>query len=151
MRSASKIILALAIFSMATALPTPQLAGEGQAADSLFTDIDSGVGYGIEAAEDNIANSISGTKGASAGTGGSSSPPPPPPGPKPHRRQLDKVAHGEQAIADAAGVGSATQAATDAEVNADGELTSGAANAGATIGGALESTLIKVGQSVPRV
>lgn len=155
MRSASKIILALALFAAATsALPTPQLAGEGAFFDSVFTDTDNGVGYGIENAEDNIANNISGAKGQSGtaspsgGSGSGGNPPPPPP---PHRRQLDKISKGFQAISEAAGTGQGTSAATDALNNADGTLTSGAANLGATIGSTEESTLEGAGKSVPRL
>src|SRR5689334_6777127 len=58
MPSFSKIVLALALFSSAIALPTPQLAGEGQAADSIFTSTDNGIGFGIKNAEDNTAATV---------------------------------------------------------------------------------------------
>lgn len=123
-----------------------QLAGEGAAADSILTDTDNGVGYGTENAEDNIADTISKLTGNSAGGSGGNPPPPPPP----HKRQLDKIAKGAQAIGDAAGVGAETQPATDAAVSADGTLTSGAANAGAQVGSTEETTLENVGSSVPK-
>jgi hypothetical protein len=153
MPSAAKILLALAMFTMATnALPTPQLAGEGQALDSIFTDTDNGVGHGIENAEENTAALISGTKGStgSAGSTGGSPPPPPPP-PPPHRRQLDKISNGFQAVSNAAGTGSSTTGLTNALDNVDGTLTSGAANAGASIGGTEDSTLEGLGKAVPRL
>ncbi|KAJ8116398.1 hypothetical protein OPT61_g2172 [Boeremia exigua] len=149
MRSATKTVLALMILTVASALPTPQLAGEGAAANSIFSSTDNGIGFGIENAEDNLAGLISGTKGGSAGTApGTGAPPPPPP---PHRRQADKIAHGLQALSNAAGTGSSTTTATDALVNLDGALTDGAANAGASIGATEVSTLEGAGNAVPRL
>ena len=153
MPSASKLILALAIFAVATnSLPTPQLAGEGALFDSLFTDTDNGVGHGVENAEDNLAATISGTKGttgSTGATGGSTAPPPPPP--PPARRQLDKMMNGLQTLSNAAGTGASTTGLTTAGDNLDGTLTSGAANAGASIGGTEESTLENLGNAVPRL
>jgi hypothetical protein len=122
-----------------------QLAGEGQAADSVFTDTDNGVGYGIKNAEDNLAATLGG--GATT-TGGSSAPPPPPP-PK-EKRQLDKISNGFQDISNAAGSGSSTTGLTGALDTVDGDLTSGAANAGASVGGTEESTLKGLGNAVPK-
>ena len=55
--------LAALILAFATthilALPTPQIAGEGSACNSVLTSTDNGVGYGVENAEDNTANTIS--------------------------------------------------------------------------------------------
>jgi hypothetical protein len=152
MPSASKIILALAMFAMATnALPTPQLAGEGALFDSLFTDTDNGVGHGVENAEDNTAALVSGIKGSTGSTGSTGGSTPPPPPPPPHRRQLDKIANGFQTLSNAVGTGSSTTGATNAMDNLDGTLTSGAANAGASIGGTEDSTLEGVGNAVPRL
>ncbi|USP74005.1 hypothetical protein yc1106_01279 [Curvularia clavata] len=139
MPSAKKIMLALAIFTMATALPTPQLAGEGQAADSIFTDTDNGVGHGIENAENNLAATISSIKGGT------------PLPATPRRRQLDKISNGAQNVANAAGVGSSTSALTGALDNIDGASTSGAANLGADVGGMEDSTLESAGNAVPRL
>jgi len=130
-----------------------QLAGEGAAADSILTDTDNGVGYGIEDALDNTANLITSLKGGSTGstaTGGSGSPPPPPPpGPK-FRRQGDKISNGLGAVGNALGVGAVTNPIQSAGDNADGSLTSAAANAGASIGSAEESTLEGIGSAVPK-
>lgn len=152
-----------------------QLAGEGAAADSILTDTDNGtlpkcsltcflgrctdlnlvlpgVGYGIEDALDNTANLITSIKGGSTGsTTGSSGtpPPPPPPGPK-FRRQGDKISNGIGAVGNALGVGAVTNPVQAAGDNADGALTSAAANAGASIGSAEESTLEGIGSAVPK-
>jgi hypothetical protein len=160
MPSFSKALLALVLITSVAATPIPQLAGEGAAADSILSGTDNAVGYGIEDAEDNIAGNIASVKsgsglgnlGGSTGgaTGGSPPPPPPPPGPH-HRRQLDKIAHGMQAMSNAAGTGSATEAATNELVDIDGQATGGAANAGAQIGNAEVETLEKIGSSVPRM
>jgi hypothetical protein len=161
MPSFSKALLALVLITSVAATPIPQLAGEGAASDSIISNIDNGVGYGVEDAEDNIAGNIASLKsggglgnlgGSTAGaTGGSSAPPPPPPPGPHHRRQLDKIAHGMQAISDAAGSGSATEAATNELVDLDGQLTGAAANAGAQIGNDETSTFEKIGSSVPRM
>ncbi|KAH6637377.1 hypothetical protein C7974DRAFT_450233 [Boeremia exigua] len=137
MPSATKTILALILLSAASALPTPQLAGEGAAADSLFSSTDNGIGYGIENAEDNLAALIASNKGAAPAA--------------PVRRQGDKIAHGLQTLSNAAGTGASTTSATDALVNLDGTLTSGAANAGADTGATEEATLEELGSAVPRL
>jgi hypothetical protein len=150
-----KTIVALLLLTAVSALPTPQLAGEGAAADSIFSDTDNGVGYAIKNAEENTASLITSVKGGSATTttGGSGSgaapPPPPPPGPK--RRQANKICDGFQDLSNAAGTGSATSAAMAQCDNVDGELTDGAANAGATVGGTEESTLEAIGKAIPRL
>ncbi|KAH7093770.1 hypothetical protein FB567DRAFT_180679 [Paraphoma chrysanthemicola] len=143
MPSPSKLIISFILLTTAIALPTPQLAGEGQAFDSIFTDTDNGVGYGIENAEDNIAGTVAALKGTSAT--GPANPPPP------TRRQLDKVSNGFQAIGNAAGVGGSTAPLTDALDNVDGDLTSGAANAGAALGQTEEQTLEDAGKAVPKM
>jgi hypothetical protein len=58
MPSYSKLIFTFVLISAVCALPTPQLAGEGQAADSLFSDTDNGIGFGIKNAEDKLAGLI---------------------------------------------------------------------------------------------
>jgi hypothetical protein len=125
-----------------------QLAGEGQALDSLFTDVDNGVGYGTENAEDNLASDISSVTGKSGGStaGGSSggSPPPPPP---PKKRQANKICNGAGELTGSLGIDSG--AAVTACDNADGELTDGAANAGSTVGSTIETTLESAGNVVP--
>jgi len=131
-----------------------QLAGEGAAADSILSDTDNGVGYGIEDALDNTANLITSVKGGSTGstaTGGSSgtAPPPPPPGRR-FRRQGDKISNGVGAVGNALGVGAVTNPVQAAGDSADGSLTSAAANAGASIGSAEETTLEGIGSAVPK-
>jgi hypothetical protein len=80
MPSYSKLILTIALISAVGARPTLQLAGEGQAANALFSDTDNGVGFGIKNAEDGVASLITSVKGGSLGsTGGSAAPPPQPP------------------------------------------------------------------------
>jgi len=138
MPSIIKIALTIALFTAASALPTPQLAGEGAAANSIFSSTDNGIGYGIENAENNLASLISSIKSGAAT-------------PALARRQADKIAHGLQALSDAAGVGSSTTGATNALVSLDGELTSGAANAGASIGSTEESSLEELGNTIPRL
>jgi hypothetical protein len=125
-----------------------QLAGEGAAANSILSSTDNGVGFGIENAEDNTANLITSLKGGST-TGGSSAPPPPPPGPK-FRRQADKIANGAKAIGNAAGVSVVTDPVGNAGDSLDGTLTSGAADAGASIGNTEETTLENIGSAVPK-
>lgn len=147
MPSFSKTLLAIILATAVAASPLPQLAGEGQAADALFTDTDNGVGYGIKNAEDQLAGNIATLKGSTGGATGGAAPPPPPPS----RRQLDKVSNGFQDMANAAGVGSSTTGLTNTLDNVDGELTSGAANAGSTVGGTEESTLEGAGKAVPKL
>jgi hypothetical protein len=66
MRFTSAIAAAILAFTATGVLaaPLPQLAGEGSAADSILTDTDNGVGFGIENAEDNIADNIAQIKGS---------------------------------------------------------------------------------------
>lgn len=82
------IASAILLFSSAIlAAPIPQLAGEGAALNSIASSTDNGIGYGVEAAEDNTADLITSIKGGSTGSttpAGPGGPPPPPP----HRRQL---------------------------------------------------------------
>jgi hypothetical protein len=151
------IITALLLTASALALPTPQLAGEGAALNSIFSSTDNGIGYGIEAVEENLAGNIAtlkGTTGSTTGgaTGGSGASPPPPPGPGPRsRRQLDKISNGFQAVGNSLGMGGQTSGTTTMLDNLDGELTSGAANLGAQVGSTEENTLIDIGKSVPKV
>ncbi|KAH7380126.1 hypothetical protein BKA66DRAFT_442445 [Pyrenochaeta sp. MPI-SDFR-AT-0127] len=143
MPSLSKAIISLVLATAVLAAPTPQLAGEGAAANSIFSSTDNGVGYGIENAEDNIAGLISGLRGG-ANT-------PAAPGSGSRRRQLDKISNGAQAIGQALGVGSSTSGTTTVLDNVDGDLTSGAANLGAQIGQTEESTLEDLGKAVPKL
>jgi hypothetical protein len=62
MPSISRIVLTLLSISYVLAAPLPQLAGEGAAANSILSDTDNGVGYGIENAEDNIAGNVATVK-----------------------------------------------------------------------------------------
>ncbi|OAK99646.1 hypothetical protein IQ06DRAFT_336306 [Phaeosphaeriaceae sp. SRC1lsM3a] len=155
MPSFSKTLIAILLASSTTlALPTPQLAGEGSALNSIVSDFDNASGYGVEDALDNIANNISQLKGqtgtaGNTGTGGSGNPPPPPPPPK-ERRQLDKWAAGIQAVSDAAGTGSSTSSLTDQLKSLDGTLTSGAAQAGEQIGETEVNVAEGIGKSVPK-
>jgi len=133
-----------------------QLAGEGAACNSVLSSTDNGVGYGIENAENNVASTISGTSttGSTAGSGGAAPAPAPKPkpgrkGPK-NRRQLDKIANGFGAVANAAHAGAVFDPVVAQLDNVDGESTSGAANLGAKIGQAEESTLERVGKSIPK-
>lgn len=139
----SKVLLATVLVSAAAAAPYPQLHGEGVAADALFTDTDNGLGYGVENAENNVANTI---KPGSAPTGNSAGGSPPPPS----KRQLDKWAAGAQNIANAGGVGGSTSGVTDQLKSVDGTLTDGAANAGTNAGGTEASTIEAIGQAVPK-
>lgn len=145
------ILITLLLAGSAFALPTPQLAGEGAALNSIFSSTDNGIGFAIKNAEQNLAKNVAqikgSTGGATTGTGGAA---PPPPGPKPHRRQLDKISDGFQTLSEAAGTGDATKALTQALDEIDGSSTSGAANLGAEIGSVEESTLISLGKAVPR-
>jgi hypothetical protein len=191
------IASAILLFSSAVlAAPLPQLAGEGAALNSIFSDTDNGVGYGVEAAEDNTADLITSIKGGSTGSttpAGPGGPPPPPP----HRRQLagegaalnsifsdtdngvgfgvkaaedntagliskvtasvpkiprqaDKIANGLKNIGNAAGISAVTEPVGNLGDSADGALTGGVADAGAKIGSTEESTLIGIGQTIPK-
>jgi hypothetical protein len=164
MPSFSKALLALVLITSAAATPIPQLAGEGAAANSILSSTDNGIGYGTENAEEKLAGNIASLKSGSGlgnlasstggATGGSSAPPPPPPPPARgphHRRQLDKIAKGEQDVSNAAGTGSATEAASNELINLDGQLTGSAADAGAQFGNTEVNTLETVGNSVPRM
>jgi len=113
-----------------------QLAGEGAAANSLFSSTDNGVGFGIENAEDNLAGDVTTLKGGAPA--------------RKERRQADKIAKGAQTLSNAAGTGAATSKTTTALVNVDGDLTSGAANTGADVGKTEESTLEDIGSGVPK-
>lgn len=131
-----------------------QLAGEGAACNSVLSSTDNGVGYGVENAEDNTANLISGSSSSTTTTtgSGSSNPPPPPPakkGPK-VKRQGDKIANGAAAILDAAKLNAVGDPEKTIGDNVDGELTSAAANAGAQVGATEEQTLENAGKMIPK-
>ena len=55
------ITLAAGLIAGVLAAPVPQLAGEGAACNSVLSSTDNGVGYGVENAEDNTANTIKST------------------------------------------------------------------------------------------
>jgi hypothetical protein len=131
--------LAALILGFATtnilALPTPQIAGEGSACDSVLTSTDNGVGYGVENAEDNTANTVSSTKGSTGAR---------------RRRQLDKISKGAGTLGDAAGAGAVADPAAAEGESVDGTLTGDAANAGAQVGNTEASTLEQAGSDVPK-
>lgn len=60
----TKLLFTIALFTAAYALPTPQLAGTGAAANSVLSSTDNGVGFGIENAEDNTAALVNSLKGS---------------------------------------------------------------------------------------
>ena len=129
-----------------------QLAGEGAACDSILSETDNGIGYGIENAEDNTAALISGTSsGTTTTTGGSGAAAPPPPpkkGPK-TKRQGDKIANGFANILSAAGQNDLAEIEKSNGDTLDGQLTSDAANLGAQVGAYEEKTLENAGKQVP--
>jgi hypothetical protein len=114
-----------------------QLAGEGAAANSILSDTDNGIGYGIENAEDNTASLITSAKGSTSASPVT-------------RRQLDKIANGAGAVLDAAGAPAAANVVTSNGDSVDGTLTSDAADAGASVGSAEESALESAGSAVPK-
>ncbi|KAJ8117185.1 hypothetical protein OPT61_g1563 [Boeremia exigua] len=138
MSPSTKTIIALSLLTLAAALPTPQLAGEGAAANSIFSSTDNGIGFGIENAENNLAGLIGSTKGGA-------------PAAPPARRQLDKISNGFQTMSNAAGTGGSTSSLTGALDTIDGDSTSGAANLGADIGNLEVGTLEAAGNAVPRI
>lgn len=138
MPSSTKILVTLFLATFAVARPAPQLAGEGSAANSLLSDTDNGVGYGIENAEDNLAGNVAALRG------GAGAPP------ALHRRQGDKIAKGAQTLSNAAGTGQETESITSGVVNLDGTSTSGAAAIGADVGSTEEGALEEIGGAVPR-
>lgn len=112
-------------------LPARQLAGEGNAADSILTSTDNGVGYGTENAEDNTANLITSS------------------GVKLPTRQADKIANGASNVLNAAGAPAAASAVKSNGDTVDGQLTDDATNDGAAAGSAEETTLEQAGSDVP--
>ncbi|TKA83068.1 hypothetical protein B0A55_00928 [Friedmanniomyces simplex] len=66
------------------------------------------------------------------------------------RRQADKICNGASTLSDAAGTGALTSSITTSCVGIDGDTTSGAANTGAALGTAEESTLEDAGSAVPK-
>lgn len=141
MPSFSKVALALLLATSVAALPTPQLHGEGVAADAVFTDTDNGVGYGTENAEDNIAQNIQGLRGGMAAGR--------------HAvlvsRQMDKVTKGAQQISPAAGTGGETESTTTGLVNIDGDSTNMSADLGTDAGASEEQMLEDTGSAVPKI
>lgn len=67
------------------------------------------------------------------------------------RRQADKIANGLKAVGSAAGVNAVTDPVGNAGDSLDGTLTSGAADAGASIGSTEETTLENIGSAVPKL
>jgi len=158
-------VLATSVFGV----PVPQLAGEGAACDSILSSTDSGVGYGVEDALDNLSknsarqlagegaacDSILSSTDNGVGYGvedalDNLSEPTATAGGAGVRRQLDKIAEGVQTLSQADGTGELTSALTTGLVGVDGTSTSAAANAGAEVGDAEEGTLEAVGNAVPR-
>jgi hypothetical protein len=110
-------VIASAILLFSTtifAAPLPQLAGEGAALNSIASSTDNGVGFGVENAEDNVADLITSIKGGSTGSttpaGPGGAPPPPP-----RRRQLAGEGAALNSIASSTdnGVGFAVKNAED--------------------------------------
>lgn len=112
-----------------------QLAGEGNAADSILTSTDNGVGYGVENAEDNTASLITTVK-----SGGSPV----------RKRQADKIANGAANVLNAAGAPAAANEVQTSGDSLDGDLTDGATNLGADAGTTEEDTLEDAGSAVPK-
>jgi hypothetical protein len=142
----SLVTILLALSTLTAALPTPQLAGEGDASKSILSSTDDGVGHGVENAEDQLAGNIATLTGT---TGAATAPAPGLPLPK-RAAQLDKISNGAQAIGNAAGAGDKTSGITTALDQIDGSSTSGAANVGADIGTLEDSTLESAGSAVPK-
>ena len=174
--------LAALILGFATtqilALPTPQIAGEGAACNSILSSTDNGVVYGTENAEDNTANTVSSvTKGTRrrrqiAGEGAAcdsvltstdngvgygvenaedntaNTVSSTTKGAR--RRQLDKISKGAGTLGDAAGAGAVADPAAAEGESLDGTLTGDAANAGAQVGNTEASTLEQAGSDVPK-
>ena len=149
-----RFTLALAAGLVAGVLAVPierrQLAGEGAACNSVLSSTDNGVGYGVENAEDNIANTITGSgakvrrqlagEGAACNSVLSSTDNGVGYGVEnaedniantikssgvKSRRQLDKIANGAKNIGDAVGAGSVTTPLGDDGDTLDGQLTGG--------------------------
>lgn len=91
---------------------------------------DNGIGYGTENALDNTATTVS-TVGAA-------------------KRQLDKIAAGEQTLSNAAGTGADTSTAITEEESLDGQLTGDASTAGQQVGDDEAATLESAGSLVPK-
>jgi hypothetical protein len=143
--------------NLAKSIKQRQLHGEGEACDSILTQTDNGVGYGTENAENNVAANVAGITGnkvTGGGTSTGSSAPAPAPapgggGPKPHKRQLDKVANGFGEIGQAAGIGSSVDPLVTQLDGLDGTMTDGAANLGSEIGTTEVNSLEGLGSAVP--
>lgn len=111
-----------------------QLAGVGDAAKSILSNTDDGLGFGVKNAEDNTAGLISKVTA---------------PLPK-IPRQADKIANGLKDIGNAAGMSAVTNPIGNLGDSLDGITTSGAANLGAQIGSTEESTLEAIGSAIPK-
>ncbi|KAF7186421.1 hypothetical protein HII31_12217 [Pseudocercospora fuligena] len=177
MHFTSAIAAAILAFSATGVLaaPVPQLAGEGAACNSVLSQTDNGVGYGVENAEDNTASTISKTgakflrrqlagEGAACDSVLSQTDNGVGYGVENAEdntaktisstglryRQLDKISSGAQAISQAAGTGASTSAVTTELDNIDGESTGGAADLGAKIGDTEAGTLEGAGAAIPK-
>ncbi|CAJ0548470.1 Ff.00g020830.m01.CDS01 [Fusarium sp. VM40] len=144
------IILAATGVTLGAPVMKPrQLAGEGNFFDSVFTDTDNGVGYGVENAEDNLAELLGGTASRGSGSGGAGGNPPPPPPPKMVKRQGDKIANGAAADLNALGLTNEADFVKTDGGNIDGQLTDDATTLGAQFGGDEEDVLERAGNFVP--
>ena len=149
------LVLAAGLVTGVLAAPVQrrQLAGEGAACNSVLSSTDNGVGYGVENAEDNIANTIKGSgakvrrqlagEGAACNSVLSSTDNGVGYGVEnaedniantikssgvKSRRQLDKIANGAKNIGDAVGAVSVTTPVGDDGDTLDGQLTGGTWN-----------------------
>ncbi|KAF4454069.1 hypothetical protein F53441_3354 [Fusarium austroafricanum] len=157
MTQLTKVLIILAFTSATLGAPVNkprQLAGEGDFFDSVFSGTDNGVGYGVENAEDHVAELLGGTPSQGGGTGGGAGGPPPPPPPKKMvkkmvKRQADKIANGAAGDLDTLHLtGPAGIVQNDGDA-VDGQLTGDAATLGAQIGGDEEDFLERAGDLVP--
>jgi hypothetical protein len=123
------LALAAGLIGFATtgvlAVPVPQLAGEGAACNSVLSSTDNGVGFGVENAEDNTANTIKSSGGKV-------------------RRQLDKIANGAGTVGDAAKVGTVINLIAMKRDSVNSTLISRAANASIQVGNIESSTFKNV-------
>ncbi|KAF4334736.1 hypothetical protein FBEOM_11418 [Fusarium beomiforme] len=147
MTQLTRLLIILAVASATLGAPTiqpRQLAGEGRACDSVLSDTDNGVGYGVENADDHAATLVGGktTGGGATGTGGN-------PPPSKVKRQGDKIANGAATDLHAIGQDKAADLVQTDGDNVDGQLTQDAATLGAQVGGDEEDILERTGDMVP--
>lgn len=152
MLSSRLVAILMALTPVIMARPYPQIGGEAQACYSILNNVDNGSGYGIEDAEDNLAQAISGKAPANSNagnTGGNAPAPAPPAANRRRRRQLNKVAPGFQNLADALNVGQAAEPVTTLMDNVDTAGTDDAAQLGEQIGEDEVDFAESIGSSVP--